>query len=77
MDYNIGDIIEYTAFGGERRRVVVTAKLDDVKNDRPGFDGTQIPLNCSSPWDLAQEVWADCPGVWGYDDQITRVVTRG
>ena len=36
--YNVGDTIEYIAFGGERRVVVVEEKSMDIKNGRPGFD---------------------------------------
>jgi len=40
MSYAVGDIIKYQTFGGyETRTVRVTAKYDDVKNGRPGFDG--------------------------------------
>ena len=64
--YKVGDTIEYTSFGGDSRIVKVTASFEDVKNGRPGFDGTIVggPV---SDWD----------DVWGYDSQITRVVKRG
>ena len=39
MNYNVGDIITYKTFDGSLRHVRVTAKLADVKNGRPGFDG--------------------------------------
>ena len=40
MNYNVGDIISYKIFDGSvRSNVRVTAKLADVKNGRPGFDG--------------------------------------
>jgi hypothetical protein len=65
--YDIGDIIEYEAFGGLVRRVVVEEKLDDIKNGRPGFHGAEVGVD-----------YGDGPldGVWGYDSQITRVITR-
>jgi hypothetical protein len=61
FDYSVGDVIEYAAFGGEIRRVRVTVKDDDVKNGAPGFEGTMVDSGM---------------GVWGYNDQITRVVER-
>ena len=63
IKYNVGDTIEYRAFGGETRTVEVQGKEDDIKNGRPGFDGVCINPNPGQP-------------VWGYDDQITRVVKR-
>lgn len=64
--YDAGDTIEYHTFGGDRlRRVVVEERFDDVKNGYPGFDGICI------------EGGADVGmSVWGYDDQIVRVVER-
>jgi hypothetical protein len=62
MDYREGSVIEYTAFGGLKRIVLVTEKSDDVKNGRPGFDGKE------------QGSDSDSDGVWGYDDQISRVI---
>lgn len=61
MDYKVGDIISYTTFSNVSRRVRVTAKYDDVKDGRPGFDGVSLILG------------GDAMDVWGYDDQITRV----
>ena len=61
-DYEVGDILEYRTFTGAVRKIVVTHKYDDVKNGRPGFDGTLVDPNLSS--------WSD---VWGYDSQIVRV----
>lgn len=62
--YEVGDVIEYVAFAGERRQVRVTFKSSDIKNGRPGFDG---------------ELAGGGPGseVWGYDSQIVRVVATG
>ena len=57
--YDIGDVIRYRTFTGELRTVKVTDKLDDIKNDRPGFDG-HIHGN-------------EDETVWGYDSQIIRV----
>jgi hypothetical protein len=61
MDYNVGDTIEYSPFGGGTRQVIVKTKEDDVKNGQPGFDGV-----------LSDGSMA----VWGYDHQITRIVTH-
>jgi hypothetical protein len=60
MQYEVGDTVTYTAFGGERRTVIVTEKYEDVKNGYPGFDAVW-------PMIAADEC------VWGYDDQIIQV----
>jgi len=57
--YNVGDLVRYETFTGELRTVKVTAKLSDIKNGRPGFDGF-IHKN-------------EGETVWGYDSQIIRV----
>lgn len=55
MNYGIGDTIHVKSlFGGTPFRVRVTARHDDIKNNRPGFEG----------------VAADGEGVWGFDSQI-------
>lgn len=59
--YGVGDVIEYRPFGGGTRRVLVDLVEDDIKNGRPGFDGRVVGSNAS---------------VWGYDEQITRVLAR-
>lgn len=64
-NYEVGDTIEYAAFGGERRIVLVTAKHADIKNGRAGFDG-----EVESTRGIGQTVW-------GYDTQIIRNVSRG
>ena len=56
----VGDTILQRTSTGQMRRVKVTARDPDIKNGRPGFDGQT---------DTALE-W----GVWGYDDQVVRVV---
>jgi len=66
FDYEVGSVIEYRAFGGELRRVRVTEKEANIKNGRAGFDGEL--LNGAPP----SEEWS----VWGYDDQIVRVVEK-
>lgn len=65
IDYKVGDVVEYRPFGGGIRRVEVTNKDADVKNGLPGFDGELV--------DAGDQEWR---GVWGYDDQIIRVVRR-
>jgi hypothetical protein len=60
--YKIGDTIQYHTFGGNLRTVVVTDKLDDVKNGRPGFDGYLVGDREAT--------------VWGYDDQIVTAGPR-
>jgi hypothetical protein len=61
IDYEVGDTIEYSPFGGGVRRVLVEAKESDIKNGYPGFDGTIAGGEAT---------------VWGYDDQIIRVVKK-
>ncbi len=61
-DYKVGSIIGYETFDGVRRKVVVTAKEQDIKNGRAGFDGHIF----GEPNNL----------VWGYDYQIIRVFMR-
>lgn len=61
--YEVGDTIEYQPFGGGRRRVRVTGKEADIKNGRAGFDGVVV----AGP--------DDGMTVWGYDGQITAVLT--
>lgn len=58
--YRVGSRIEYTPFGGDYRVVTVDNKEEDVKNGRAGFDG----------------MTDDGLGVWGYDDQITRIIKK-
>jgi len=61
--YGEGDLIEYQTFGGGTRIVRVEAREEDIKNGSPGFDG--IVVGGSAEYGAS---------VWGYDDQITRVV---
>lgn len=58
MDYEVGSIVVYRTFGGGMRRVEVTAREANIKNGRPGFDGVTL----------------DGMTVWGYDDQIEKVI---
>jgi hypothetical protein len=62
FDYEPGDIVTYSAFGGELRTGVVVERFDDVKNGYPGFN---MALDESGE-----------PTVWGYDNQIISVQRR-
>jgi hypothetical protein len=75
IDYSIGDIIAYRAFGGEIRRVRVYAKHDDVKNGWPGFDGEMVDENNQIKTSVRKGFPARI-AVWGYDDQIVAVNDR-
>lgn len=68
--YRVGSIIEYGTFGDQVRRVRVTDKLAEVKNGEPGFDGQELNPATNTPVNANDEF-----GVWGYDRQITKVVT--
>ena len=57
--YDVGDVVRYETYTGDLRTVVVTAKSDNIKNGRAGFDG-HIHR-------------AEFDKVWGYDSQIIRV----
>ena len=61
-DYQVGSIIGYETFLGHRRKVVITAKVPQIKNGRDGFDGHILgePENTT----------------WGYDYQIIRVFRK-
>jgi len=62
INYQVGDIIEYTTFDGSVRRVLVDNKEVDIKNGAAGFTGNLV------------DVPKDHYGVWGYDYQILRVL---
>ena len=62
MKYSEGSIIDYQTWTGEIRRVIVTNREDDIKNGRSGFDGVLVGDTGNA--------------VWGYDDQIVRIVAR-
>jgi hypothetical protein len=64
-DYEAGDVIEYTAFGRLTRVAAVEERDPEIKNGQPGFYGSVTGGPENGLW------------VWGYDDQITRVVSRG
>lgn len=60
--YKVGDTVRYETFTGELRTVRVTAKLDEIKNGRPGFDGVEVQPHIKPQLN-----------VWGYNSQILRV----
>jgi hypothetical protein len=72
-DYTEGSVIEYAAFGNVQRRVKVAAVDPEIKRGRPGFAGTVV--SSSEPGDF-EFLAANGGGTWGYDSQVTRVVSR-
>lgn len=74
FDYNEGDIISYSPFGGGRRLVLVDEKDSDIKNGRPGFSGQEVDPKTMQPF--PESISSLGGGVWGYDDQITGVIKR-
>lgn len=64
MEIKSGDIVRYSAFGGRIRTVLVDEVFENIKNERPGFDGEVI--KGTEKGDL----------VWGYLNQITKIVKR-
>jgi hypothetical protein len=69
MNYTIGSIIKYIAFGDLPRTVKVTKKEPDVKHGKSGFSGTIIH------WEESTSNLIGEFTVWGYDSQITEVIT--
>ena len=62
MNYQVGDIIEYTTFDGSVRRVLVDNKEVDIRNGCAGLTGNLV------------DAPTDHYGVWGYDYPILRVL---
>ena len=60
LDYVVGDKITYRNFLGGPTTGYVVSKDPDIKNGRAGFDLATTPDGNAV--------------VWGYDDQIVRVV---
>lgn len=71
-DYTEGSVIEYASFG-PLRRVKVETVASDIHKGRPGFDGTIV--SSSDPGDYEFLV-ANGGYVWGYDSQVTMVISR-
>lgn len=63
--FGVGAVIEYRTFGGGLRRVRVDDVDLDIKNGRPGFSGEMVGAEGD-----------ELAGVWGYCDQLVRVVER-
>jgi len=61
--FGVGSVIEYRAFGGDLRTVLVDEVDFDIKNGRPGFAG-----------DLPNDGDGAMTSVWGYCDQVVRVL---
>ncbi len=73
VEYSVGDIIEQRINGMTSRFVLIEDKVDPIKNDRPGFHGQEVTAGGVAvpnpvPWSS---------GVWGYDDEVVRVVRKG
>lgn len=63
-----GDIITYTARGGEERTIMVQEVSDDIKNGEPGFSGFAVnPDGTPNP---------NGSDGWGYADQDVRLVRK-
>ncbi len=71
-DYTEGSVIEYVALG-PLRRVKVESVEPDIHKGRAGFDGTIV--SSDEPGDFEFLV-ANGSHVWGYDSQITGVISR-
>jgi hypothetical protein len=67
VKYKVGDIIEYEPIGGGKRTVLVDEKEKDIKNGYPGFGGKEVGKTFKPIGKIS---------VWGYDDQIIRVVKK-
>lgn len=63
-EVEVGDVIEYEAFGGTHRIVKVTEVEADIKNGKPGFSGI-----VSNGADIGIPVW-------GYCYQIVRYISH-
>lgn len=68
-DFEVGDIVTYSTWGGEIRRVLVENKEANIKNDRDGFDGVLVGFDNNSRLFLNGKPM----GVWGYTEQILSV----
>jgi hypothetical protein len=74
-DYAEDSVIVYSPFGGADRVVRVTEKSDNIKNGAPGFSGILLDTETLEPIPAAEwERYSRFSMVWGYDDQITKVL---
>lgn len=71
-DYTEGSVIEYASFG-PLRRVQVESVDPGIHKGRPGFDGIIVSSDDPSDYEF---LVANGSRVWGYDSQITRVISR-
>jgi len=69
--YKVGDIILQRCYTGGTRLVLVTTQEREIKNGRAGFGGTKVEEDGT---EIKSEFGS---GVWGYDDQVVKVVKRG
>lgn len=63
-----GDVIITSSFGGARRTAWVEDWEPDIKNKRPGFTAIEVKKSASGWVRYAEN------HIWGYDDQIERVI---
>lgn len=64
-DYGPGDVVLYRTIDGRLRYCRVDNRMDDVKNGKPGFDGSVCDSVGFVPYDQG--------GCWGYDSDIIEV----
>lgn len=68
VEYEVGDTIEYRPSAGTLRIVTVIEQVDDIEGtNQPGFDARMLEQD---PAQYGRRVW-------GYDHQVTRIVTKG
>lgn len=67
-DFEVGDIVTYSTWGSEIRRVLVESKEEKIKNDRDGFDGVLVDYENNKIYLSGKPM-----GVWGYCSQILSV----
>jgi hypothetical protein len=67
-DFEIGDIVSYSNYGGEVLRVFVEQKYEDVKKWQPGFAGFLVDGS-----DKKVSMNGKTIDVWGYCYQILSV----
>ena len=68
--YGIGDLIKYKTFAGKNCFAIVTERLSDIKNGRPGFDAVES----NDEGRIIDGAVSIGGWVWGYDYQFIRVV---
>jgi len=63
-EYCVGSTLTYLTWGNTPRQVTIDLRMNDIKNGKPGFEGTVIGSGNDG---FAPET------VWGYDNQIVRI----